>query len=135
MGIFEDLAAEQERVEKILAGLDEGQWLAESGCAGWTIADVVLHLAQAEAAVEATAAHGHLRAGLGPVLGNTVAGNTVEERAGAAVRMERPVLPSGPAEGFGRWRRARQAALAALRAADPGQAGGGVGGSREPAPL
>ncbi len=135
MGIFEDLAAEQERVEKILAGLDEGQWLAESGCAGWTIADVVLHLAQSEEAVEATAAHGHLRAGLGPVLGNTVAGNTVEERADAAVRMERPVLPSGPAEVFGRWRRARQAALAALRAADPDQAVEWMVGSVKPTTL
>jgi uncharacterized protein (TIGR03084 family) len=112
MGIFEDLEAEQERLEKILLGLDERQWLAASGCAGWTIADVVLHLAQSEEAVEATATHGQLRAGLG-----AVPGNTVEERADNAVRLER----AAPAAVFGRWQRARAAALAALQAADPDQ--------------
>jgi uncharacterized protein (TIGR03084 family) len=126
MGIFEDLAAEQERVERILAGLGAGQWLAESGCAGWTVADVVLHLAQSEEAVEATAAHGHLRAGLA-----AVTGNTVEERADAAVRMER----AAPAEVFARWRRARRAALAALRTADPDQAVEWMVGSVKPATL
>jgi len=45
MGVFEDLGAEQERLEGILGGLDEAQWAAPSGAAGWTIADVVLHLA------------------------------------------------------------------------------------------
>ncbi len=126
MGIFEDLGAEQERLEKILAALDERQWLAGSGAAGWTIADVVLHLAQSEEAVEATAAHGHLRAGLG-----AVPGNTVEERADNAVRMER----AAPAAVFARWQRARQAALAALRAADPDQPVEWMVGSVKPATL
>lgn len=112
MGIFADLGAEQERLEKILAELDEEQWLSASGAAGWSIADVVLHLAQSEEAVEATATHGTLRGGLG-----VVAGNTMDERAAQAVRMER----AAPAEVFERWQRARQAALAALRAADPDQ--------------
>jgi uncharacterized protein (TIGR03083 family) len=106
MSIFDDLAAEQERLEKILAGLDDAQWMAASAAEGWTIADVVLHLAQSEDAVEATVTRGHLRAGLG-----MVPGNTVEEWADNAVRMER----AAPAEVFGRWQRARQAALAALR--------------------
>ena len=114
MGIFEDLGAEQERLEKILAGLDEKQWLSGSGAAGWTIADVVLHLAQSEDAVVATATRGSLRGGLGaPVLDR--AGQTMDERAAEAVRMER----AAPAEVFARWQRARQAALAAMRAADP----------------
>jgi uncharacterized protein (TIGR03083 family) len=64
MGVFEDLGAEQERLEGILGGLDEAQWAAPSGAAGWTIADVVLHLAQSEEAVAATVS-GRQRTGLG----------------------------------------------------------------------
>ena len=110
MSIFDDLGAEQERLEKILSGLDEAQWLSASAADGWTIADVVLHLAQSEEAAAATATHGNLRGGLG-----VVAGETMDARADAAVRMEQ----AAPAEVFARWQRARQAALAAMRAADP----------------
>ena len=42
MSIFDDLGAEQERLEKILSGLDEAQWGLASAADGWTIADVVL---------------------------------------------------------------------------------------------
>ena len=130
MSIFDDLGAEQERLAKILSGLDEGQWASASGAPGWTIADVVLHLAQSEEAAAATATHGTLRGGLG-----AVAGETMDERADAAVRRERPVLPSGPAEVFARWQRARQAALAAMRAADPDQPVQWMVGTLKPATL
>jgi len=130
MGIFEDLGAEQERLEKILAGLDEKQWLSGSGAAGWTIADVVLHLAQSEEAVTATATHGSLRGGLGAQVSDR-AGQTMDERAAEAVRMER----AAPAEVFARWQRARQAALAALRAADPDQPVEWMVGTLKPATL
>ena len=49
--VFDDLAAEQDRLAGILSGLDEAQWLSPSGAAGWTVADVVLHLAQSEESV------------------------------------------------------------------------------------
>src|SRR5882672_11370277 len=114
--------AEEERLEKILLGLDEEQWISPSGAAGWTIADVVLHLAQSEEGAAATATRGTLRGALGSGLGSglgAVAGDTIDDRADAAVRMERAALTSGPAEVFARWQRARQAALAAMRAADP----------------
>ena len=126
MGIFDDLAAEQERLEKVLAGLDEGQWATASGAAGWTIADVVLHLAQSEEAAAGTAAHGTLRGGLA-----AVAGGTMDERADNAVRNER----TAPAEIFARWQRARQAALAAMRAADPDQPVQWMVGTIKPATL
>jgi uncharacterized protein (TIGR03084 family) len=126
MSIFDDLGAEQEQLEKILSGLDEAQWRSASAAEGWTIADVVLHLAQSEEAAAATVTHGTLRAGLG-----AVAGDTVAARADAAVRMERAV----PAEVFARWQRARQAALAAMRAADPDQPVPWMVGTLKPATL
>ena len=126
MTIFDDLAAEQERLEEILLGLDGAQWLSASAAQGWTIADVVLHLAQSEEGVEATAAHRPLRAGLG-----AVAGDTMDDRAAEAVRLER----AAPAEVFARWQRARRAALAAVRAADPDQPLEWVAGPVKPATL
>src|SRR5690349_21059344 len=99
MSIFDDLEAEQERLEKILNGLGQGQWASASAARGWTIADVVLHLAQSEEAAAVTATRGNLRGGPGGGI-RAVAGDTMDERADAAVRMERAVLPSGSAEVF-----------------------------------
>jgi uncharacterized protein (TIGR03084 family) len=110
MTIFDDLAAEQDRLEQILAGLDETQWGTDSAAAGWTVADVVLHLAQSEEATATTATHGTLRGAL-----DIAVGDTTDERADHAVRHER----AAPAEVLTRWQRARQVALAALRNADP----------------
>ncbi len=126
MTVFDDLGAEQDRLEGILAGLDEAQWMSPSAAEGWTVADVVLHLAQSEEAVEATMTGGDLRTGL-----LAVAGNTIEERAGAAVLAER----AGPAEVFERWRRARRAAMAALTAGDAERPVGWVTGPVKPATL
>jgi uncharacterized protein (TIGR03084 family) len=126
MTIFDDLGAEQERLEKILSGLVEAQWTSPSGAEGWTIADVVLHLAQSEEGVEVTTARRPLRAGLG-----AVAGTTTDEWAAERVRLER----AAPAEVFARWQRARQAALAAVRAADPDQPLEWVTGPVKPATL
>jgi len=126
MGIFEDLAAEQERLEMVLLGLDDRQWLSASAAQGWTVADVVLHLAQSEEAVEATATRGNLGGGLGAAVGETM-----DERAAEAVRRER----AAPAEVFRRWQRARKTGLAALRAADPDRPVEWVAGPMKPATL
>ena len=56
MAIFDDLVAEQDRLDAILSGLDEADWTAPSAATGWTVTDVVLHLAQTEEAVIASAA-------------------------------------------------------------------------------
>jgi len=111
MTVFDDLAAEQERLESILGGLDETQWTSQSGAAGWTVADVVLHLAQSEESVAVTASGGDLRTGLG-----AGRGGTVDERVAELVRAERGAAPDVV---LTRWQRARRAALDALRAADP----------------
>ena len=81
MTVFDDLAAEQERLEGILGELNEAQWMSASGAAGWTVADVVLHLAQSEESVVVSASGGDLRAGPG--------GGTVDERVAFLVSAER----------------------------------------------
>jgi uncharacterized protein (TIGR03084 family) len=124
MVIFEDLEAEQGRLESILVTLDEEQWVSPSGASGWTIADVVLHLAQSEEAVAASvefasvAGAAAVRGGLGTVLSNQPAGATTDEVAEQAVRAER----AGASTVLRRWQQARAVALAALRAADPQRA-------------
>ena len=131
MTIFDDLAAEQERLEKILTGLDEAQWASASAAEGWTIADVVLHLAQTEEASAATATRGTPRDDQG-MLAWDAEGGTTDEMADQAVRMERAATAE---EVFARWQRARRASLAALRAADPDRPVQWVTGVLKPATL
>ena len=110
MAIFDDLEAELDRLEEILGGLDGAQWAAPSAAPGWSVADVVLHLAQSEEAVVASTEGAVLRAGPG-------SDAAVDQIMDDLVRAER----AEPALIFQRWRDARRAALSALRAADPGQ--------------
>ena len=124
MAIFEDLEAEQDRLAAILAGLGEAQWTAPSAAAGWSVADVVLHLAQSDDAVVASAAGETLRAGPG-------SGASVDEIMNLLVRAER----AAPAEVFRHWQQGRAAALAALRAADPKQPMAWVETPMKPATL
>jgi uncharacterized protein (TIGR03084 family) len=127
MTVFDDLEAEQDRLEGILGGLDDGQWAAPSLAAGWTVADVVLHLAQSEEGVTASAG-GSAAAGLGL---RAEPGQTVDGLADQLVRAQR----AAPAEVFRRWSQARRAALAALRTADPQQPLGWVETPLKPATL
>jgi uncharacterized protein (TIGR03084 family) len=108
MAIFDDLTAEQDRLEAVLEGLDDAQWVAPSAAKGWTVTDTVLHLAQSEEAVLATIA------GAGP-LPRSGPGPAVDEAMERLVQAER----AAPPEVFQRWRTARRAAVKALREADP----------------
>nr|MDT0666958.1 maleylpyruvate isomerase N-terminal domain-containing protein [Micromonospora sp. DSM 115978] len=82
MDIFDDLAAEQQRLETFLEVLDEADWAAPSGAPGWSVADVVLHLAQTEEAVVASTSSGEL----GQV--DWTGGRTVDQAADDWVRAE-----------------------------------------------
>jgi uncharacterized protein (TIGR03084 family) len=124
MTVFDDLAAEQERLESILDGLDEASWLAPSAAAGWTVNDVVLHLAQTEEMVAASAAGGG-------GTGSWPESVAVEQAADQLVQAER----AEPDVVFQRWRQARRAALTALRGADPGQPLRWVAAPLKPATL
>ena len=108
MTVVDEFAAEGARLESILRPLTEAQWLTESGADGWSVTDVVLHLAQSDEGVVASVGGGDPREG--------VAGaGTVDDWAAQMVEAER----GAPAQVFIRWRQARDAAAEALRAADP----------------
>jgi uncharacterized protein (TIGR03084 family) len=109
--VIEDYAAETARLEGILGQLTEEQWRSQSGASGWSVRDVVLHLAQSEEAVVASAAGSSPRAAGG-------AAGTVDDWAARMVDAER----AEALDVFSRWRRARDAAVEALGAANPKQA-------------
>ena len=54
--VFGDLQAEYEQLEAVLSALTPAQWEHPSAAEGWTVADVVLHLAQSEELVAASVA-------------------------------------------------------------------------------
>ena len=124
MAIFDDLEAEQDRLEDILAGLDDAQWMAASGAKGWTVCDVVLHLAQSEEAVLASTAGASWESRL-------ASGTNLDQVMDQLVQAER----TDPALTFQRWRAARRGAVRALRDADPGQPLSWVAAQLKPATL
>jgi uncharacterized protein (TIGR03084 family) len=106
--VVDDLVAEAMRLESILGLLTEAQWLTESAADGWSVADVVLHLAQSDEGVVASVGGANPR-------GDTAVVDPVDDWAARMVHAER----AAPTQVFTRWRHARDAAAEALRAADP----------------
>jgi uncharacterized protein (TIGR03084 family) len=112
MDVIDDLAAEHQAIDRMLAGIDDDAWNAPSGADGWSIADVVLHLAQSEEAVVLSTQGTSLADALPDALVGATSMDDMMDRWVAAERAPgREVLE--------RWRRAGSAAVAALRAADP----------------
>jgi uncharacterized protein (TIGR03084 family) len=109
--VFDDLAAEQDRLEAVLAGLSPADWRAPSAAPGWTVSDVVLHLTQTEEVVAVALG------GTADALDWRRFGGNVDDAMDAMVRSQ----PSEPEEVFRRWRSARQVSVQALRKADPRQ--------------
>lgn len=109
--VFDDLTAEQDTLDAVLAALDEDAWRQASSAPGWTVADVVLHLAQTEEHVIASVTGGEVAA-----LARDRGGPPLDELMDRLVAAERTAPPAAV---FQRWRTARRAALAALRACPP----------------
>jgi uncharacterized protein (TIGR03084 family) len=110
--VYDDLAAEQDQLDEVLASLSADDWGRPSAAAGWSVSDVVLHLAQTEEAVVASASGD--RASSGPDGGW---GGAVDELAARSVAGERGTSPEVV---YQRWRATRHAALDALRSCPPG---------------
>jgi hypothetical protein len=66
--VVDDYVAEAVRLESILGLLTEAQWLTESGADGWSVADVVLHLAQSDEGVVASVGGANPREGTAAVV-------------------------------------------------------------------
>lgn len=105
--VLHDLIDEYDRLDGILRGLTEAQWTSPSDAPGWTIADVVTHLAQSEEGVVTSIA--------APRAGWTTRTEALDDVMATRVRSE----ATTPSETFARWRAASRGSLTALRAADP----------------
>lgn len=104
------LRAQLDELGDLLAGLTDVDWARPSACEGWTVADVVLHLAHTNELALASA-----RGELAAVAAMPPAG-AIDDGAGAAVARERG---ASPAELLARWRRSADGMTAALLECDP----------------
>ena len=111
-GVFDDLEAEQDRLDEALGTLGRDDWGRPSAAAGWSVSDVVLHLAQSEELVVASA-----QGDPAPFVREPDRGGSVDEFAARRVADERTASPDAV---YQRWRTARRAALDALRGCPPG---------------
>lgn len=111
--VFADLAAEQDALASMLGRLGDADWAEPSAAQGWSISDVVLHLAQTEELVPATVSGtmSGLR-GSGPAGGV----RSMDEAVDQAVAAGRGQPPEAV---FARWQSARREALTALRGCAP----------------
>src|SRR5262245_52405100 len=115
MDPIDALAEQQAELSKLVAGLSEADWSRPSRCEGWSIADVLIHLAQTNAMATGSAQGrfaevvANLTEGVGPAA-------DVDEGADLMVRRERG-RPS--AEVRARWEASATALREALEAVDP----------------
>ncbi len=117
--ILGHLAEQADELDGLLAGLDETGWALPSGCSGWTISDVVLHLAQTDEMGTASAdgRFTDVAAAFAGAAAKAPTGSTVDDLAGLAVAAERGAPGREIHE---RWRVASTAQAKALAACEPG---------------
>ena len=109
------LQDQQDEFAALLDPLDEPACSSPSRCAGWTIGDVVLHLAQTNEMAVASGA-GELPGHLDALLAGLDVAADVEAGAGALVALERGAPPSALLE---RWRRSAERQVETFAALDP----------------
>lgn len=113
------LTEQHRELDGLLSGLTTGQWDRQSRCPGWTVADVVLHLAQTD---ELTLASGRGEFAAAFVTTRTHPdgrrARDIDEAAGLAVAAQRG--PSGP-ELHERWRGSAAAVRELLAGCDARQ--------------
>jgi len=110
-----DLATEQQELSDLLANRAESDWALATRCEGWTVADVVLHLAQTNEAAIASITGRGLTDAMASFAGPTASG-TVDDRVEAMVTAERG---ASPPEIRRRWQSGVDALERAVAEADP----------------
>ena len=117
--ILTALAGQVDELDGLVAGLDEEGWALASGCPGWSIADVVLHLAQTDEMGTASAERrfSEAAAAFGNEPARVPEGATVDDLAGLAVAGERGRPGT---QVYSRWRAASTAQAKALSGCEAG---------------
>jgi uncharacterized protein (TIGR03084 family) len=117
--VLTGLAEQNDELDGLVSGLDHNGWAAPSRCPGWSIADVVLHLAQTDemGAASADGTFTARTAAFGRPASEAPAGATADDLAGRAVAAER----APGAVVYARWRAAAAAQAKALAACEPSQ--------------
>jgi uncharacterized protein (TIGR03084 family) len=113
--ILAALGAQQDELESLLVPLDDAGWNRPSACEGWTIADVVLHVAQSNE-MAAGSARGEFDAVLTRLTEGLRPPTDIDDAAALMVDKERG---APPAEVRARWRRSCADLEQALLACSP----------------
>ncbi len=113
--ILAALEEQQAELEGLISPVDAAAWSQPSRCDGWTVSDVMLHLAQTN-----EMAIGSLTGRFDEVLVELTTGlglsENVDDGAGLMVEKDRGASPT---EVYARWRGGVDQMMAAYRAADP----------------
>ncbi len=110
------LAEQQDELAAMVADLDDAGWRRPSACEGWSVADVVLHLAQTNEMASGSA-RGDLPAVMSALTAGLPPARDVDDGADKMVAKERHVGPSAIHE---RWQRSCDDLRAALLDRQPG---------------
>ncbi|MGQ0832788.1 MAG: maleylpyruvate isomerase family mycothiol-dependent enzyme [Microthrixaceae bacterium] len=110
------LAEEHAELDALVGPLTDEGWAAPTPrCPGWTVSDVVLHLAQTDEMALGSVS-GTFTEALARLAASPTGATSVDDGAGAIVAAERG---APPAEVYARWRSGAEALRAALSAVEP----------------
>jgi len=115
--ILTALHEQHSELAALLEPLDEADWQRPTPCEGWTVADVVLHLAQTDELARASAQR-RFADGLELLAGGLDRQGNVDDGAAAMVTRERGITSEAR---FERWRTGAAALRATLASSDPHQ--------------
>ena len=115
--ILSALHEQHSELDALVDPLDEADWERPTPCEGWTVADVVLHLAQTDELARPSAA-GRFAEGLNVLAGGLDRQGNVDDGAAAMVASERGMPNVALLE---RWRAGAAELRATLASSDPHQ--------------
>jgi uncharacterized protein (TIGR03084 family) len=130
--IIEALREQNQELLSMVTGLAEDQLALPSACQGWSVSDVLLHLAQTNEMAAARATGGRARVARGWTKSDSRVVTDVEDNVASAVERERGA--SGT-EILARWAKSADDMVEALEACDPATRVQWVAGDMAPRTL